>query len=96
VLKQIADMQRANGGVVHVVGHASMGSGTMDYSRRQQANQRISEARAGTVARQLMRYGVPEGAIRTAAAGDSQPLYSEAMPSGEAANRRAEVYLAAY
>jgi outer membrane protein OmpA-like peptidoglycan-associated protein len=95
VLKQIADMQRTNGGVVHVVGHASMGTSAMD-SRHQQANQRISEARANAVAQQLMRYGVPEGAIQTAAAGDTQPLYSEAMPSGEAANRRAEVYLGAY
>ncbi|HEV8388451.1 MAG TPA: OmpA family protein [Dongiaceae bacterium] len=96
VLKQIAEMQRANGGVVHVVGHASMRTSGMDYNRHQQANQRISEARANAVAHQLMRYGVPEGAIQTAAAGDSQPLYSEAMPSGEAANRRAEVYLGAY
>jgi outer membrane protein OmpA-like peptidoglycan-associated protein len=73
-----------------------MHTGTMDYSRHQEANQRISEARANAVARQLMRYGVPEGAIQAAAAGDSQPLYSEVMPSGEAANRRAEVYLSAY
>lgn len=96
VLKQIAEMQRANGGVVHVVGHASMRTSTMDYVRHQEANQRISEARAQSVARQLMRYGVPEGAIQWAAAGSTQPLYAEVMPSGEAANRRAEVYLSAY
>ena len=96
VLKQIAEMQRANGGMVHVIGHASMRTGTMDFTRHQQANQRISEARANAVARQLMKYGVPREAIQTAAAGDSQPLYSEIMPSGEAANRRAEVYLGAY
>ena len=96
VLKQIAEMQRTHGGFIHVVGHASMRTDTMDYSRHQQANQRISEARAHAVARQLMRYGVPEGAIQAAAAGNSRPLYSEVMPSGEAANRRAEVYLSAY
>jgi len=96
VLMQIAEMQRAYGGVVHVVGHASMRTSSMDYTRHQQANQRVSEERANAVARQLMEYGVPEGAIQAAAAGDSQPLYSEAMPSGEAANRRAEVYLSAY
>jgi outer membrane protein OmpA-like peptidoglycan-associated protein len=96
VLKQIAEMQRAHGGVVHVVGHASMGTGTTDYTRHQEANRRVSEARANAVARELMGYGVPQDAIQTAAAGDSQPLYSEAMPSGEAANRRAEVYLSAY
>jgi outer membrane protein OmpA-like peptidoglycan-associated protein len=60
------------------------------------ANQRISEARANAVAQQLLLYGVPEGAIVASAAGDAQPLYSEVMPNGEAANRRAEVYLSAY
>jgi len=96
VLKQIAEMQSASGGIVHVVGHASMGTSIMDSTRNQQANQRVSEARADAVARQLMTYGVPQDAIQTAAAGDSQPLYSEATPNGEAANRRAEVYLSAY
>jgi outer membrane protein OmpA-like peptidoglycan-associated protein len=96
VLKQIAEIQRANGGVVHVVGHASMRTTSTDYARHQEANLRVSESRAKVVAQQLMRYGVPEGAIQWAAAGDSQPLYSEVMPSGEAANRRAEVYISAY
>ncbi len=96
VLKQIADMHKTYGGVVRVVGHASMRTGSMDLVSHQKANQRISEARAKAVARQLQRYGVPEMAIQVSAAGDSQPVYSEAMPNGEAANRRAEVYLSAY
>ena len=96
VLKQIAEMYRAYGGVVRVIGHASMRTSTMDYTRHQQANLQISEARANAVARQLVRYGVPEGAIQASAASDSQPIYAEVMPSGEAANRRAEVYLSAY
>src|SRR5262249_52828163 len=91
VLQQIAGMQRAYGGVIHVVGHASTGTGSS-----QQANQRGSQARADAVARQLISYGVPAGAIQTVAAGDSQPLFAETAPSGEAANRRAEVYLSAY
>ncbi len=95
VLKEMADMQRAYGGVVNVIGHASMGAGTVDYAD-DQANQRVSEARANAVGRQLLSYGVPQNAIRILAVGASQPLYSEAMPTGEAANRRAEVYLSAY
>lgn len=94
VLGQVAEMQRTYGGIVRIVGHASIGAA--DSERRRQANQRISEARANAVAQQLMEYGVPLTAIQAAAAGDSQPLYSEAMPNGEAANRRAEVYLSAY
>jgi outer membrane protein OmpA-like peptidoglycan-associated protein len=96
VLRQIADMHKQYGGVVRVIGHASMRTGSMDYASHQKANQRISEARAKAVARQLQRYGVPQAAIQTTAVGDTQPIYAEMMPNGEAANRRAEVYLSAY
>jgi outer membrane protein OmpA-like peptidoglycan-associated protein len=96
VLKQIAEMHRYYGGVIRVVGHASMRTGSMDLQRHQQANQKISEARAEAVARQLAKYGVPREFIQTIAAGDTQPVYAEMMPTGEAANRRAEVYLSAY
>jgi len=92
VLEQIAEIQRAYGGVVSVIGHASVGGSGAD----QQANQRISEARANAVAQELMRFGVPLDAIRAGAAGDSQPLYSEAATNGEAGNRRVEVYITAY
>ncbi|HEX6121063.1 MAG TPA: OmpA family protein [Dongiaceae bacterium] len=90
VLVQIANMQRIYGGVVHVVGHASTATGAAE------ANQRISAARAQAVADQLMQYGVPRDAIQVIAAGDAQPLYSETAPSGEAGDRRADVYLGAY
>ena len=92
VLEQIAEIQRAYGGVVSVIGHASVGGSSSD----QQANQRISEARANAVAQELMRFGVPLDAIRAGAAGDSQPLYSEAATNGAAGNRRVEVYITAY
>jgi outer membrane protein OmpA-like peptidoglycan-associated protein len=97
VLEQIAQIQRAYGGVVNVVGHASVGgASSVNYTQHQEANQRISEARANAVAQELMKFGVPLGAIRASAAGDSQPLYSEVAPTGEAGNRRVEVYLSAY
>ncbi|HKP22784.1 MAG TPA: OmpA family protein, partial [Dongiaceae bacterium] len=92
VIEQIAEIQRAYGGIVSVIGHASVGGTSAD----QQANQRISEARATAVAQELMRYGVPLEAIRAGAAGDSQPLYSEAATNGAAGNRRVEVYITAY
>jgi len=92
VIEQIAEIQRAYGGVVSVIGHSSVGGPGAD----QQANQRISEARATAVAQELMRHGVPLEAIRAGAAGDSQPLYSEAATNGAAGNRRVEVYITAY
>jgi outer membrane protein OmpA-like peptidoglycan-associated protein len=97
VLEQIAQIQRSYGGVVNVVGHASVGgASSVNYTQHQEANQRISEARANAVAQELMKFGVPLGAIRASAAGDSQPLYSEVAPTGVAGNRRVEVYLSAY
>ena len=92
VIEQIAEIQRAYGGVVSVIGHSSVGGTGADKA----ANQRISEARATAVAQELMRYGVPLEAIRAGAAGDSQPLYSEAATNGAAGNRRVEVYITAY
>ena len=53
----------------------------------------VSMDRAQAVARELVRLGVPATAIVTEAKSDSDPLYFEAMPAGEAQNRRAEVYL---
>jgi len=92
VIEQIAQVQRAYGGVVSVIGHSSVGGTGADKA----ANQRISEARATAVAQELMRNGVPLEAIRAGAAGDSQPLYSEAATNGAAGNRRVEVYITAY
>jgi outer membrane protein OmpA-like peptidoglycan-associated protein len=56
----------------------------------------VALAYEAAVADQLMQYGVPRDAIQVIAAGDAQPLYSETAPSGEAGNRRADVYLGAY
>lgn len=90
VVRQIAEMQRAYGGVLNVVGHASTGTTSPD-----EANAQISEARANAVAQELTKHGVPQSAIRTSGVGTSQPLHSDGMPSSVAANRRAEVYLTA-
>lgn len=94
VLKEIAGLQRAYGGVVNVIGHSS--TGAAEGTDQPQANQRISEERAIAVAQELMTYGVAQSSIRAAGVGASQPLYAEGTPGGAAANRRVEVYLSAY
>jgi outer membrane protein OmpA-like peptidoglycan-associated protein len=94
VLKEIADLQRAYGGIVNVIGHSSTASA--EGTDQPQANQRISEERAIAVAQELMTYGVAQSSIRAAGVGASQPLYAEGTPGGAAANRRVEVYLSAY
>ena len=93
VLHQIAALQQAYGGVIRIVGHASSRTDNMPMDEHQKTNADIAEARAKSVAQQLVHYGVRPLFVQIAGASDTQPLYPEIMPAGEAANRRAEIYL---
>jgi outer membrane protein OmpA-like peptidoglycan-associated protein len=93
VLQQVVQLQRIQGGVLRIVGHASQRTGNMDALAQDQVNHRVSLARATAVAQALVNMGVQPMLVQVAAAGDGQTLYSESTPAGEAGNRRAEVYL---
>jgi outer membrane protein OmpA-like peptidoglycan-associated protein len=81
------------GAFIRVVGHASMRTGEMAPFEHTVANFNISLLRANAVASALIQNGVPVERLIVDAVGDTQPLYSEAMPSGEQANRRTEIFL---
>ena len=51
--------------------------------------------RAQAVASEFLRLGVPPAALIVDAVGDTQPRFLEAMPAGEAGNRRVEIILEA-
>jgi len=93
VLRQVAQLQRVQGGVLRIVGHASQRTGNLDALAQDEINRRVSLARATAVARALVNMGVAPTLVQVAAAGDNQTLYAESTPAGEAGNRRAEVYL---
>jgi outer membrane protein OmpA-like peptidoglycan-associated protein len=93
VLQQVVQLQRIQGGVLRIVGHASQRTGNLDALAQDQVNKRVSLARATAVAQALVGLGVQPMLVQVAAAGDGQTLYSESTPAGEAGNRRAEVYL---
>jgi outer membrane protein OmpA-like peptidoglycan-associated protein len=93
VLQQVVQLQRIQGGVLRIVGHASQRTGNMDALAQDQINKRVSLERATAVAQALVTLGVQPMLVQVAAAGDGQTLYSESTPAGEAGNRRAEVYL---
>ena len=93
ILRDIVRLQRQRGGNLRVVGHASSRTRNTNPLRHKIANFRISVARAKAVARRLVRYGAPAGYIQVTGVADSQRVYQEIMPSGEAGNRRAEIYL---
>jgi len=92
VLAQVASAQRQSGAEVVVVGHASERTQQLSKVQHEVANFRISLARANRVAEQLIAMGVMAEKVRVEAMADADPVYSEAMPTGEAGNRRAEIY----
>ncbi|MDB9704160.1 OmpA family protein [Rhodospirillales bacterium] len=93
ILADVARIQRKNGSVVRVIGHASARTKNMDPSVQKRTNFKVSEKRANQVATELKRMGISSEMILTAAVGDNHPVYLEVMPSGEAGNRRTEIYL---
>jgi outer membrane protein OmpA-like peptidoglycan-associated protein len=92
VLAGVASLQRERGADVKVVGHASSRTTVANAAEHQIANFSVSLARADSVRRALTGMGVPGSIITTEAVGDRQPVYHEFMPTGEAGNRRVEVY----
>ena len=93
VLRQVAAAQQDYGGTVRVVGHASSRTKTNDLLAHKIANHETSLARARAVAEELIKLGVPRQSVFVEALSDAQPDYSEATALGEAANRRANVYI---
>ncbi|MSO85301.1 MAG: OmpA family protein [Rhodospirillales bacterium] len=93
IIGQVAKLQGEKGGMLRVIGHTSMRAKPMDPDRRARVNEGISIARANAVAGQLARLGVKRDAIVVGARGDGEPAYYEVMGTGEAGNRRVEIYL---
>ena len=90
ILRQVADMARARGATLLVVGHASGAGPANDPVRRRIANFSVSQDRANAVARALMQFGLPAETVEISAVGDAEPLERGAGAS----NQRAEIFLA--
>jgi outer membrane protein OmpA-like peptidoglycan-associated protein len=88
-----AFQQRGGTGFIKVVGHSSSRTGNMPVEKHLIAIFQKSQARANAVAKEIIRQGVPASRVLVEAVGDSQPVYYESMPQGEAGNRRAEIFL---
>lgn len=92
ILREVVKLHKQRGGRVTVVGHASSRTRNMDPVRHKMVNYGVSVDRAGRIADVLRRMGMDPAAVVVDARSDSMPLYYEIMPSGEAGNRRAEIY----
>jgi outer membrane protein OmpA-like peptidoglycan-associated protein len=84
---------QAGTGFLRVVGHSSSRTGDMPMARHLAVVFEHSQDFATAVANELIRDGVPADKVLIEAVGDSQPVYYESMPQGEAGNRRAEIFL---
>ena len=93
ILANVRQLQRERGGRLHIVGHASSRTRAMDPVRHKMINFKVSIERANVIARELMHMGFMKEQLLVDAVSDTVPLYYEFMPTGEAANRRAEIYL---
>lgn len=93
ILAGVRQLQRERGGRIHIVGHASSRTRTMDPVRHKMVNFNVSVARANIIARELLRMGFKKEQIVVDAVSDTEPVFFEFMPTGEAGNRRAEIYL---
>ncbi|OHC73854.1 MAG: hypothetical protein A3G18_04470 [Rhodospirillales bacterium RIFCSPLOWO2_12_FULL_58_28] len=92
VLGKVFQIYRQEGGRVRIIGHSSSRTRNMDQVKHKMINYQLSAGRADAVARELIRLGVPADSVFVDARADADPMYYEIMPSGEAGNRRAEVY----
>lgn len=92
IIAQVASAQQQNNADVVVIGHASSRTQQLSKVEHELANFNISLARANRVAEQLIAMGVAPDKVQVEAVSSTNPTYSEAMPTGEAGNRRAEIY----
>jgi len=93
IIANALQLKKERGGRIHIVGHASSRTRLTDPVRHKMVNFKVSVDRADAIARELMRLGVKKEELVVDAISDANPVYYEFMPTGEAGNRRAEIYL---
>ena len=94
-IKEVANLFMQNEGKkIVIVGHSSSRTNyDMDLTKHALVNFNMSLERARKVMRQFSTIGMNSQAIELVAMSDAEPLYAEIMPSLEAANRRAEIFI---
>ncbi len=93
ILREVLSIHKQQGGVIRIVGHASSRTRDMTPSQHQRVNMGVSLSRADKVAREMLKMGMPGDRLYVGGVSDNQPLYQEVMPSGEAGNRRTEIFV---
>ena len=93
IIANALQLKKERGGKIRIIGHASSRTRVMDPVRHKMVNFQVSADRADAIARELLRLGLKKEELVVDAVSDAAPLFHEFMPTGEAGNRRAEIYL---
>ena len=93
VLRDVVTLRRQRGATIRVVGHASAHTAVSDRITHDSVNFEMSLKRANSVAAELIALGAARDRVRAEARGDQQPVYHEFMSTGQAGNRRVEIFL---
>ena len=93
VLRDVVALRRQRGATIRVVGHASAHTAVTDQITHDLTNFEISLKRANSVAAALIALGAARDQVRAEARSDKQPVYHEFMSTGQAGNRRVEIFL---
>ncbi len=93
VLRDVVALHRKHGGTIRAIGHASAHTGVTDQITHDLTNFEMSLKRANSVAAALVALGAAGDKVRAEARSDKQPVYHEFMSTGQAGNRRVEIFL---
>ncbi len=93
VLRGVVALQDQRGGTIRAVGHASAHTAVTDQISHDLSNFEMSLKRANSVSAALIGLGADRGRVRAEARSDKQPVYHEFMTTGQAGNRRVEIFL---
>jgi len=93
ILRDVLLLQRQRGGVIRLIGHASQRRVLPDPIAHRVVKFERSLARASSVALAMLELGADRKALEVIAAADSEPVYDESEATGEAGNRRVEIFL---
>ncbi len=93
VLRDVVALRQQRGATIRVVGHSSAQTAVTDQITHDLTNFEMSLKRANSVAAALIALGAARDQVRAEARSDKQPVYHEFMSTGQAGNRRVEIFL---
>jgi hypothetical protein len=93
VLHDVVLLQQQQGGAIASSAMPRERTETTDYATHQAINEGLSLKRASAVGGALLQMGAPGSAVAISGVGGQGPIFYEFMPTGEAGNRRVEIFL---